>query len=60
MYSLGTRSTGKFLKVASTTGQCPVDTKMTTILVEIGSWRDRNLKIWPTNYHLKVDDLEKN
>ena len=26
----------------------------------IRSWRDRNLKIWPTNYHLEVDDLEKN
>ena len=30
------------------------------ILVEIGSWRDRYLKIWPTNYHLEVDDLERN
>ena len=27
------------------------------ILVEIGSWRDRNLKIWTTNYHLEVDNL---
>ena len=29
------------------------------IVVEIGSWRDRNLKIWPTNCDLEVDDLEK-
>ena len=32
---------------------------MEKTLVEIGSWQDRNLKIWPTNYHLVVDDLEK-